>query len=197
MWLSVVPRPHVCSESTLVRTNRCRAVFAGHTAAVIEVVFENDVLYSASLDKSVRVWMDADGRSVAVPPSAPLTCLIASGRCLMVISIQRDLASFHLAVSSGMVFLYTSNAKSVMVLDESTGRAVHKFDGHEKGLVGPAAAWRIVDVCGVSGVEHVVADGVAYAITASQDASLRKWSLRSGACLAEFTGDTFAVFSAG
>lgn len=50
----------------------------------------------------------------------------------MVITIARDLRSFRLAVSTGRVFLYTPQARSVLVLDETTGRMIHKFDGHTK-----------------------------------------------------------------
>ncbi len=155
-----IARSRPRSDSTLINTNRCRAQFVGHTGEIVDLLFANDLLYSASADKTLRVWSDKAG---------------SANPCLLLISINRDLASFRLAVSHKQIFLFAPNAKSVLVLDETTGRVLHKLQGH------------------TSGVHHVVSDGFAYMITCSADGTMRKWSVRSGACLSELTGHTAAV----
>jgi Leucine-rich repeat (LRR) protein len=155
-----IARSRPRANSTLINTNRCRAVFVGHTGAIIDMLFANDLLYTASADMTLRVWSDKAG--IANP-------------CLLLISINRDLSSFRLAVSHRQIFLYAPTAKSVLVLDETSGKVLHKLHGH------------------TAGVHHVVSDGFAYMITCSADGTMRKWSVRSGACLAELTGHRGAV----
>jgi WD40 repeat protein len=106
------------SNSTLIRTKSMRAAYGGHTDAVIEIAFHDEIVYSTSLDRSVRVWRDVNGRA----------------RCLMIISIARDLRSFRLALSTGLIFLYTAQARSVLALDEASGRTIHKLSGHDGGV---------------------------------------------------------------
>jgi F-box and WD-40 domain protein 1/11 len=56
-------------------THQCTAVLRGHTAGVLSIAITDNVLVTASSDRTVRVWMmRARAVATALDPSASFAC---------------------------------------------------------------------------------------------------------------------------
>ncbi|ORZ39490.1 Utp21 specific WD40 associated putative domain-domain-containing protein [Catenaria anguillulae PL171] len=94
-----------------------RSFTGGHSKAITGIVVDriNKCLVSSSLDKSVRVWDFATGKSVySIPMHAPITQLVAHMDNELVAVVSDDL--------------------SIRVLDLETRRIVREFWGHRNRI---------------------------------------------------------------
>ncbi|POY70148.1 hypothetical protein BMF94_6731 [Rhodotorula taiwanensis] len=154
-----------------------------HSISTARFLPTDDMIVSASRDRTIRVWE------------------VSSGYCVKTISGHNDWIRSVLPSSDGALFISCSVDQTARIWDAQKGDTKSELRGHEHvveaAVFAPIAAYSAIRELGgitMSASRAAEAKTVGqYAATGSRDKSIRIWDTSSGQCLKTLVGQPVRI----